>query len=1108
MHSQFRPNSCVPDLSPELAQPNQLLDALNVHIGVFSPNGGYAVRRRLGNEELVNPLLPESDTNITVGWTWDVPGRRLFFANCDPADELHAIYEFRLDSDGNPVFTTLIEGADLAFTTGTELSMRYFGGFLTFTALNIPEPRFINVARALDGEYATWTLVDIAQLRRPPALPPQIYGVDGVDDTDVFDIAIHYPKPFPDSTLQGYQFAYNYEYLDYMESRLSDWSPVNWNNGPYLILPEQEFYDYMGNGDYATLTPPTTPNPQIVAVRFYYRLGNTGTPTYFKRILNTVPNWLNIPADDPQCVPAINTGYNFGFILPAMDELFSIGAPTNLLAADGIPRYARDEIFGDNRAILGNFKEGYTFEFPDLPTVNVEFDTPTVNDMKDRAYRIFPPLIYKLDLALLFKDEYGRPIGTQGLGAYTLPIHDTYTVNQFDINTIGPGVAYDSATWQEVVDYFNNNPGPTVPYGFNSNSDALNALWFDIFYGGAALPSEVGSVELISRPHQAVSQFMRTLSFPFFIYGSPEMGFKLMLDNIQETRTIDSVQYSFYGLGFCFRSGEPINFSTEQNYYIQVRGQTFPDTSTGGGSVYNFDVDKQYKITDQSGNILISRQPYESPTLSRYYLSAFPHGDWQDNGSTKGFYHSILDVVLYSPTLVPPTIWNTATLCKWTAAEYESGLHRQYYGDSFFTADEKQTSSFRAEVFVDNASGGVDRTNYDMGLISWQGYFASMNLNGIYLETWDSDQGQVVVLDPNPREVHLTTRMRHGEQYFTDTLINRLFQVNPLNETNIQGTIGAITKLTLLATASTDGQNVYAVCEAGAEMIYLGKTQLNNTNGTSNVAASTLVFGTHNTLQLPYGTDSQALVVETLRGLVFYFDNEYKKLVQIAADGQNAISDQKEFMKHADALPGNCIGFDPSYKEISVVGGAASSAPGLAYNFEKDIYQGRRDFGPDDSPTELLAFMSTKRAAGSNDTGVNQFYGFSKGKMYRYNSPGSQTINGAEFQDLMEFMLNMNPDMLKRMGSVQILSSNQSTFNVDMETDTGLLSQIPSSAFELREGMQFAPIRQASNTTGGLFDGANMHGYLMQLLLSSDADSEKFLTFVRVNFMESPTNQR
>jgi len=1100
-YTTHTPEVVVPDVQPSSVKPNQLVAALNVRLGMINQKGitsqgGNGTYRIPGNTEIVNDDLPAGQSWV-VGACQDKPTGIIYFSLWNEDEDFNTIFKFT-EPD---TFEIVAQGSYLNFrqpvSPGAGFVEDYYvhmaylqSGLLTFED-NLNEDRVINPTVAIAGgvypdPIPSWML---AQLHRPPAFSPLLYGVSGDAESVPSYISDTIPKPITDVSAQGYQFGYNYGYIGNIESRISPPSIVNWNNGPYLLIPEEEFLVYMGDG--------TTANPYIEYVKFYYRLGNTGNWNQFRKINNETGNWLVNPAT----TPAVAAGNYFGLILPDMDALTPTGgtsaAALNLV--DGVPIRSKGTIPAENKLVKWYPTFGYDFETPELPTITTPTTTDYV-DAPDRNYRYFPPMVYKVEMAGAYRDLEGRVIGAFSWGTKTLPKPGTYIANLSNIIFTGgePPSFFDSATWQDVVNYFMGD--------LYAQIDAKDAPYISIEPPAVALDSNVATVELLIRPRQNITQFMRTLCRPWFIYGNPDQGFKLIEDNQFETVTIDGIQFSYYGIGFMFNSGEPINFSNEQNYHIQVRGQTLPYSGSVIASAYTFDFDQDFEITDTLGNILISRQPYSNTatTPPAFAMSLFGFNGWDDNGETKGFWQIIADVLLYSETETPGNTWNEVPSVIWTKEQYEAQEVRNYYGDSFWTAEEKETSGYYySPVYKSNAAGspGLDTFGANLGIIQWTGQFIAMAMTGIYVEFWDSDIGSAVALNSEPKRTTRAKGLIRGGEYLPDTEINNQFVFDPIDVSQVNGNVGSITRVGVLSPGTSTGDNLYCICQSGSEIIFLGKTQIQSTSGEGDIALSTSLFGSHNTQPLSYGAFSQREVVFTGEGMAFYFDRVNNVFVQLSLAGQDPVSMQQFFVSDmADMGDPNqptkhgAIGWDPLYTEVVY----AELAEGFAYNAQQKKYQGKRTYG-ETLFTEMFQFSS-------QGTFFKQLYGFSNGKLYRFNV-GTQ-FNGEDFTAKMRLVSvpgSQNHDFLR----VQYLAGNSSIvhkWNMNLRTSNSKESTLVASDFKDRKQYFEASVKRDINEAGGKYGGAIMDGMWMLVELEDFDSTNKSLTFVRIGSNNSLTD--
>jgi hypothetical protein len=1050
MEEILRPVVVSPDKDPFLIEKSEAIAALNVRLGNYNPKGGTGVRKVLGNLLIANPLLP-TGTNITnkvIGGTKD-PAGRLLYLNWNSNGQ-HAIYCY---DPAQPIpFQKVLEGPALVgLTSIMKVSMDFDNGYLVWTSKDIEEPRQIDVARGINtfsspqGSPKYFTPIqpwETYQIQRVPKVPLVLIS------TNQAAVFLKAPKPESLATDQGYQFTYNYEFINNIEGRLGPPTNPVWNKNTNSISIRLSTSE-------ANILRATE---YIVAVRLYFRIGNTGEWTYFRRFVNDYIILFN----------QIGAVKDFS-------TLSAIGTPSvaALLGADGITRRADDGIFADSRQVHSRLISGHTFT-PPYASVSIESDVDPVT----RGYMAFAPLNSQtVETALVFFDAQDRIIGGRINTPQTLTRTDQVYMNVNGIKAGSPTFFDNDRTFQDVWNYSSQN----------ANQDVKNNPAIKVTPTGTALPSVVAKVMLATKAQKGYSSFLRTQGYVFPIYKSLNglIASTTALGNFSD----NGIAYSFYGIGFQMAADQPVNFSLEQNYHIQVRGisGTNPDFEK------NF-FGKDFEITDQLGSLLISRQPESMSSIGSFmFLTTNPN-----NGSIiylyANFSQVLGDLILYSKNNSDKP-WQLVPTVNWTIAEWNAATAKYYYGDAYVTNDEKRIIQSSVVLFQDTTPGAL--FGAFQGVICL-GIFASMNLNGVYQESWDSNVGNTISIDENPVEKNLLSFTRHGEQYLLGTQINNIFAFNPLNEDHTQSQLGPITKCVLLGINDNNGNNLYYICENGVEMIFLGRTQQVGTDGNSVMSLSTKVFGSHNVLRLPYGAQNKFDVTTTDSGVVYYVDNRRKILVQISGNGQDPISIQKNFQSDI-RLIGNesVIGFDPLYKEVLVT----SAGFGLAYNMKDDSYQGFRNFGPKNN--ELFLW---------NSLGNNQkMFGFSGGELYEYN------VGIMFFAQPIEIILDMivkgNPDVLKRAGCMEIMSTENSTFDVELLSYTSLPNGVPNktriaaSEFKLSEGNQFAVFKNSILSTGGKFNGLPMHGYMYKLTLSSIDSLDKQLSFIKFIYSVAQTNQ-
>lgn len=1132
--SIHRATAVVPDKDSSVIGPNEAKDALNMRIGNYNPaTGSIGIYKVLGNREVLNTLLPLVGDNKAIGWKDNDADDTLVFAVYN-SNGNHAIYQYNTLTRK---FKTIISGAILAFEPYAEVDMDIRGDILIWTD-DINEPRTINMDRAIKGEYGP-TITDwmIAQLHRPPSYPLRIFSnpVGAIFDENnpnanksiLKYVVAAAPKPTPEVTLEGYQFAWNYEYFDNIESRISDPSILNWNNGVYVIIPDSERDNYLNLGG--------QPNPYIVAIKFYYRIGNGGEWVLFKRLKNIASNY-----DTPA-----NYGSKTLFVLlENLEDIPSIGgisaAALNLV--DGIGRKVKNNLFADNRIVHAHITEGYNIELPGATIAQVQ--QIGVDQTNWRGF----PIVYdlKYDLALAYYDKKGRLIGSKFIGTTVLHPIDRATFSgtgfgyyEKDTSTIiqnNRAFVLSSLPWNQVVDYgINGNP---TGYN-NSRIDIDKPINIAITPStGQLIPAEIDTIKLLSKKHQTISSYLRTIVRVYYYYKDESDGWQAFYTNTRGKEFKEgSTTYKYYGVGFEFSSGEPINFSAEEDFYVSVIGDIYSPTPVIEGisiPVLNFQTDllgarlaggSVWKITDQTGAVLISKQEYReynsvAPNNNYVYGSFRLQLDFADDGSQSGggpviyfkqpnlgqYDQYTVDISLYTKQKTPPITWNVVTDVTWNRDQFQAGIVGYYLGDSFFSAETRTTSDLRTQAwnyvidryklsFPDPDQRWKFETKFQtkdeaLGIISGGGYFSSMNINGCFNEIWDSDIGNAIVLDEEPVEAKLINTLRHSEQGISNTKINNIFAFNPANEETAPSSLGPITKTIALATDAATGENLHVVCKLGTTAMFLSRTLVQDNSGNSTLATSSRVFGSKNTYQQKNGAAYLRDVIRTDKGVAFFWDSTKKSFMQISNNGLDNVSEQRFFQSDSwrfSTSDDSFVGYDPFFKEINVV---QSKGEGLSYNFKFDIYQGRRTF----IDTELFANTGTKA------------FSFMKGRLFILGDNSQTLMNEVGYPASIKFVCNAQITENKDFQWVHYKNRTGLKWVFKLDSENGFTSDLQVSEFVNRKDYFEASIKRASNTLGGKYNGQFMDGAFLTFELSDFDNDQKDITFVEIGYSNSITN--
>ena len=1154
-----RPDLVIPDATIENLQSTQLASAVNIRLSKFTPEAGANVGLRSinGNELIINRYL-SSGSNKTVGTCRDDVNGRIFFANWN-SNGNHAIYGMNTNTtSGEPEIFPVLRWSGLNFGKDDYVSMAYSRGYIIWCCPTT-EPRQLIVEKAVKTELAIelnqappsdayvypYTQYQFDQLRRPPLSPPGFEYSYGITYSKAFAqsasqlISNIIDRPMNWLTKEAYQFSYNYVYKDNSESRISEPSLLSYG----LIQASSPPQPFQNAKQYLFVSPIERDYiiqvSEIQKIKWYIRTGNTGEWKFFQETTTTNQPNLTIPNFYATNI-ALNT---YGITIDNIENLPAIGAinPNALLPVDGIAARVVDNIFADNRIIHFGLSIGAEFT-----EQNATANAVPINDIyaPNQLKRGWVPIKRTKQFMLVFYDSKGRIVGTKELESRLCYFKPQNFVNIYERAT---NTNLNEVWFSSNDDALSQNDSPNRRFQITPLDISPQDLpQFD---------SVVNSVGLAVKEEFNISTFLRTLVRMHYVFKDSDGKFIYGLPSIQGFSFKDEWNgtLNFYGVGFEFCSGEPINFSTEQNYYINIRNITrYVNDQDKLPNQQDFFFSRDFKITASDGPILISEQSffqnnynisqlgqmgsvintitrtvtpgdpgstsgtiasqawdwitgnYEEATQTTYSNWYFDYSQWP---YTIG--QTIADIVLYSKIDATPS-YEIIPYVKWTADEFKAKTSKFYLGDCFIVTKKATLNMpvFANYYFVQGGSAQkipnyADSQTYGKGKLwplEYTFIFSSVSENNNFSEDYSRDIGSVVVPSSEKFDAGQFRTYAHGEQFFEGSKINNWFSFNVDNRKTVSGNIGNIVKGIAQSVSSNQGENIYIHCTDGVEMVYIGRVQQTGTDGTGILSLSTNVFGTTNTLRLPYGPKKANHVTTTTRGVSYYFDTDNKVLVQLSSNGQDAVSEQRKFQ--TDALKvqkESAIGFDPFNTEIVVMG----VNNGIAYNFDEDKYQGQRIIR---SASEMFTYISSESLP-------KTFFGFYNGNIYKFlqgaPASGIVTINGEPIKQIFSFFFNHEINKNKILSFIRLLAEyNNSVDTIDWTVivtgyDQGQLANttIMPTDFVKRSSFYQATIK--ANESINKYDSTLIAGPYATITFIGD-EKYKNLIFAEVGYTLPP----
>lgn len=168
----------------------------------------------------------------------------------------------------------------------------------------------------------------------------------------------------------------------------------------------------------------------------------------------------------------------------------------------------------------------------------------------------------------------------------------------------------------------------------------------------------------------------------------------------------------------------------------------------------------------------------------------------------------------------------------------------------------------------------------------------AMSPNDKFFVNWNTDIGRPNLVIQQPGQLQNPYGIRFSNEYIQNTLVNGLSSFDLLNQVDVPAESGAVMKLQLTSKMQQLGTVMLAICQREALSLYLGETQVLQTQGTAFISGVANVIGTINPLRGGYGTLHPESVV-AWEGRVYWYCMGRSALVRYSLDGVVAISNNK-----------------------------------------------------------------------------------------------------------------------------------------------------------------------------------------------------------------------
>jgi len=359
--------------------------------------------------------------------------------------------------------------------------------------------------------------------------------------------------------------------------------------------------------------------------------------------------------------------------------------------------------------------------------------------------------------------------------------------------------------------------------------------------------------------------------------------------------------------------------------------------------------------------------------------------------------------------------------------------------------------------------------------------------------------------DQDAGEINLTSSLRYGGALIQDTKINRLNKFKSediLNE--LKEKFGGINSLKEVG-------NVLKVLQDKKETsIYVGRTEMKNSDGSSNIISSTSVLGTANSADENRGCIFPKAVVSHNRN-IYYPDIYTGEIIRSSPNGQYPISEY-----------GMRTYFKNKFKEILGVGIGNVDIIG-SFDEENKMYLITFIISGN---SETLGFYDSEME-GSKPRWISYFsfipehyayvgtelLSFKNGLGYSHNSNNVNrcTFYGVKYKQQINWYSNALP-LAKKIFRMLGIKSNKKwdvpilLIEADASYTRGMKSKIPATRFELKEGQFYSDYLNNMLTTSSaesvldLFNGDTLRGNYLKHQIENLEDVEVWILECEVGY--------
>lgn len=333
-------------------------------------------------------------------------------------------------------------------------------------------------------------------------------------------------------------------------------------------------------------------------------------------------------------------------------------------------------------------------------------------------------------------------------------------------------------------------------------------------------------------------------------------------------------------------------------------------------------------------------------------------------------------------------------------------------------------------------------------------YRESVNANDFF-KSDGSDIGRPNIANVNAKQQHLFNHIRFSGQLFQNTQINNLSRNDASDYIQVSSKFGAITKLVEI------GYVLKVLQEKNLNSVYLSRTQLTNTDGSTNLSAVNTPLGTINPSESLYGSKYPRSVIRNNRSL-YFLDTMQGAFIKDDNNGSEQISETRKMNRFFTDL---CRKIESGLYTVVMTGSYDIRHEEAIFNVSLTLIA-----SPYTVTYYTIAYSEIKNKFTTfytynteqlEDIG-QQLISFKNGELYLHNKTTSYNeFYGVDYPQKITIVGNKNPKFNKIFTNTAIRTNGE--WNVPemrilptLNYPIGMKSRLKKAKFVNKEGVQYA----------------------------------------------------